>query len=166
MDHPAPPLAHACQHAPLRKGTTTGHARDGADAILFVLGTDCQWQALDYTELCAHSTAHDRFQEKVEAGVERFDELCGIDWKRRVMDGAMTKALVGGKNPGPIPLIMAGAASNTALTEGHGVPIGMAIEGAPRHDRKLVRATIQSIIVERPKPTEEHPQRMCLDKGL
>ena len=51
------------------------------------------------------------------------------------------------------------------LTEGHGVPIGTAIEGAQRHDMKLVRATIQSIIVERPKPTEEQPQGMCLDKG-
>jgi putative transposase len=30
---------------------------------------------------------------------------------------------------------------------------------------KLVRSTIQGIIVERPEPTEEHPQGMCLDKG-
>lgn len=51
------------------------------------------------------------------------------------------------------------------LTEGHGVPIGLAIEGANRHDMKLVRATIESIIVERPEPSEEHPQGMGLDKG-
>lgn len=51
------------------------------------------------------------------------------------------------------------------LTEGHGVPIGAVIEGAQRHDMKLVRSTIQSLVVERPKPTEEHPQGMCLDKG-
>ena len=30
---------------------------------------------------------------------------------------------------------------------------------------KLVRATIESIVVERPKPSEEQPQGMCLDKG-
>jgi putative transposase len=35
------------------------------------------------------------------------------------------------------------------LTEGHGVPIGVVIEGARRHDMKLVRSTIQSSIVER-----------------
>jgi transposase len=61
--------------------------RDCADAIFYVLRTGCQWQALDQTELCSHSTAHDRFQEWVEAGVflklwqagvEQFDELCGI----------------------------------------------------------------------------------------
>src|SRR5438445_10784648 len=43
--------------------------RDCADAIFYVLRTGCQWQALDQTELCAHSTAHDRFQEWVHAGV-------------------------------------------------------------------------------------------------
>lgn len=45
------------------------------------------------------------------------------------------------------------------------MPLGVAIEGAQRHDVKMVRSTIQSIIVERPEPTEEHPQGMCLDKG-
>src|SRR5437879_359840 len=72
--------------------------RDCADAIFFVLRTGCQWQALDQTELCAHSTAHDRFQEWVEAGVflklwlagvAQFDERAGIDWKWLSMDGAM-----------------------------------------------------------------------------
>jgi transposase len=30
---------------------------------------------------------------------------------------------------------------------------------------KLVRQTIESIVVERPQPTAEAPQGMCLDKG-
>lgn len=51
------------------------------------------------------------------------------------------------------------------MTEGQGVPIGLAIEGANRHDMKLVRETIESMVVERPEPTEEQPQGMCLDKG-
>lgn len=67
-----------------------------ADAIFYVLRTGCQWQALDQTELCAHSTAHARFQEWVkaevflklwQAGVEQFDELSGIDWDWLSMDG-------------------------------------------------------------------------------
>lgn len=82
--------------------------RHCADAIFYVLRTGCQWEALNETELCAKSTAHDRFQEWVvggvflrfwQAGVERFDELQGIDWAWLSMDGAMTKApLGGGKN--------------------------------------------------------------------
>jgi transposase len=51
------------------------------------------------------------------------------------------------------------------LTEGHGVPIGLAIEGAHRHDMKLVRETIESMVVDRPEPAAEQPQGMCLDKG-
>jgi len=51
------------------------------------------------------------------------------------------------------------------LTEGHGVPIGLAVAGANRHDMKLVRATIDSLVVERPAPTDEQPQGLCLDKG-
>lgn len=41
----------------------------------------------------------------------------------------------------------------------------MAVEGANRHDMKLVRATLESIVVQRPEPTAEQPQGMCLDKG-
>ena len=45
------------------------------------------------------------------------------------------------------------------------MPIGLAIDGANRHDRKLVRATRASIVVARPAPSAERPQGMCLDKG-
>ena len=80
-----------------------------ADAIFYVLRTGCQWEALTHTDLCAKSTAHDRFQEWVEAGVfeklwyagvEQFDELQGIDWNWLSMDGAMTKAPLGGEKDG------------------------------------------------------------------
>ena len=80
--------------------------RECADAIFYVLRTGCQWEALNQTELCAKSTAHDRFQEWVasgvflrlwQVGVERFDELQRIDWAWLSMDGAMTKAPLGGE---------------------------------------------------------------------
>ena len=51
------------------------------------------------------------------------------------------------------------------LTEANGVPIGLAIDGANRHDSKMVEATIESIPVERPEPTEQEPQGMPLDKA-
>jgi putative transposase len=81
-----------------------------ADAIFYVLRTGCQWGALDATDLCRRSTAHDRFQEweaagvflKLwKAGVEKFDELQGIDWGWLSMDGAMTKAPFGGEKNRP-----------------------------------------------------------------
>jgi len=146
-----------------------------SDAIFYVLRTGCQWQALDQTELCAHATAHDRFQEWVQAGVflklwqaglEQFDDLCGIDWDWLSMDGAMTKAPLGGEKTGPNPTDRGkSGVKRSVLTEGHGVPIGVAVYGANRHDMKLGGPTIESILVERPEPSEAQPQGMCLDKG-
>ena len=82
------------------------------EAILFVLRTGCQWKALDATRFCPGSTAHDRFQEWVQAGVflnlweaglMAYDELKGIDWSWLSMDGCMTKAPLGGKKDGQKP---------------------------------------------------------------
>lgn len=75
------------------------------DAIFFVARTGCQWKALSATGICPSSTAHDRFQEWVAAGVflelwraglAEYDELKGINWAWLSMDGAMTKAPLGG----------------------------------------------------------------------
>jgi len=51
------------------------------------------------------------------------------------------------------------------LTDGQGVPIGLAVDGANRNDFKMTRETIESIAAERPDPTPEAPQGLCLDKG-
>jgi putative transposase len=51
------------------------------------------------------------------------------------------------------------------LTDGGGVPVGLAVEGANRHDFKMARATSESIPVERPEPTADKPQGRCLDTG-
>jgi len=146
-----------------------------ADAIFYVLRTGCQWEALTQTDLCAKSTAHDRFQEWVEAdvflklwfaGVEQFEELQGIDWNWLSMDGAMTKAPLGGEMTGRNPTDRGkSGVKRSLLTDGHGIPLGLAIDGANRHDMKLVRVTIESLVAVRPEPTEEAPQGMCLDKG-
>ncbi len=43
--------------------------------------------------------------------------------------------------------------------------MGLAVDGANRHDMRLVRVTVDSLPVSRPAPSPEHPQRLCLDKG-
>jgi putative transposase len=43
--------------------------------------------------------------------------------------------------------------------------LGVAIDGANRHDCKLLAHTIEAIVVERPDVSEEEPQELCLDKG-
>lgn len=45
------------------------------------------------------------------------------------------------------------------------MPIGLDHDGANRNDHKLLRGTLDSIPIERPKPTPERPQGICLDKA-
>jgi transposase len=51
------------------------------------------------------------------------------------------------------------------LTDGRGVPLGLAVDGAKRNDVKLTRETIASSAVARPDTTPDAPQGRCLDKG-
>ncbi len=51
------------------------------------------------------------------------------------------------------------------ITEAGGGPLGIVVAGANRNDHQLLEATIEPIVVERPEPTAEHPQGLCLDKG-
>ena len=86
--------------------------RTCANGIFYVLRTGGQWKALDATGICSGSTAHLRFQEWVAAGVflelwrvglERYDELKGLDWSWLSLDGAMTKSPLGGGKNRPQP---------------------------------------------------------------
>lgn len=86
--------------------------RQVMDAILLVLRTGMQWNALDVTGVCNSSTAHRRFQEWEQAGVFHeiwrqglldYDEQIGIDWSWLAADGAMSKAPLGGAKTGPNP---------------------------------------------------------------
>lgn len=49
--------------------------------------------------------------------------------------------------------------------EESGGPLSVIVAGANRHDTKLLEATLDAIVVQRPAPTEERPQHLCLDKG-
>jgi len=53
----------------------------------------------------------------------------------------------------------------SVLVDGDGGPLGAVIDGANVPDCKLLQATIEAIVAERPKPTKAQPQHLCLDKG-
>jgi putative transposase len=86
--------------------------RNAMNAILFVLRTGCQWNALGATGICSSSSAYRRFREWAEAGVFLgiwrqglldYDALKGIEWEWLALDGAMGKAPLGGELTGPNP---------------------------------------------------------------
>jgi len=51
------------------------------------------------------------------------------------------------------------------LTDGTGIPLALVIEGANRHDMKLLYATVDGLVIARPEPTQSQPQHLCLDAG-
>lgn len=92
-----------------RGGRPRVERRRVLDGILYVLRTGCQWNAVP-REFGASSTLHDYFQEWTEKGVFfrlwkealwEYDALEGIDWGWQSLDGAMTKAPLGGEKNRP-----------------------------------------------------------------
>jgi hypothetical protein len=53
----------------------------------------------------------------------------------------------------------------SVMVEAAGIPIGVATDGANRNGCKLTEPTILSIAIQRPQPTAEQPQGVCLDKA-
>jgi putative transposase len=99
--------------------------RHAMTAMVYVLRTGCQWKALPRS-LGAASTVHDRFQEWREARVfERLwqegllldDELKGREWEWQAMDGARTKAPLGGEKGGQAPHRSRQAGDQTERTD-------------------------------------------------
>jgi transposase len=86
--------------------------RDAMNAILLVLRTGMQWNALNATGICSSSSAHRRFQEWTRAGVFGefwrrgllvYEELHGVEWEWLCCDGLMGKAPLDGEETGPNP---------------------------------------------------------------
>ena len=169
------PLLPARKPHPLGGHRPRGDDRKAMDAIFFVLRTGCQWNALHATGICSSSSAHRRCQAWMEAdvfvalweqGLVAYDALQGIAWAWLAMDGAMTKAPLGGKKVGKHPTDRGKSGTKRRLlTDGRGVPIGLAVDGANRHDGKMTRETIAQIAGERPAPSPDTPQGLCLEKG-
>jgi putative transposase len=71
-----------------------------------------------------------------------------------------------GKKSGPNPTDRAKqGVKRSLLTEADGVPVGVAVDSANRNDFKMMKETLESIPVKRPKSTRKKPQGLCLDKG-
>jgi transposase len=108
--------------------------RAAMGAILLVLRTGMQWNALDSTGICSGSAAYGRFRAWVEAGVFAIcwrlglledGELECIDWDWRAFGSAMTKAPSGGKKIGRNPTGRGQAGvKRSLLTEAGGINTG------------------------------------------
>ena len=51
------------------------------------------------------------------------------------------------------------------MTDGNGGPLGALVVAANVNDDKLLKQTLEAMVVERPCPTKKKPQHLCLDKA-
>lgn len=149
--------------------------RSCADSIFSVLRTGSHWKGLAQTERCAPSTAHDRFQEWMRAGVflklwqagpEQFDELEGIDWSWYAKKRARTKLPWGGRNTSKSPTSRGKRRGKRRQhSSGHEIPIALAAEEAKRHGIKRVQPPPDAIVIELASPirAEQQPR---MSQGL
>jgi len=52
------------------------------------------------------------------------------------------------------------------VVDGAGGPLGVVTAAANVVEQKLLEATIEAIVVDRPEPTAEEPQHLCLDAAF
>ena len=51
------------------------------------------------------------------------------------------------------------------MTRGAGGPLYVVTAGANVVEQELPEATINAMVIDRPEPTANEPQHLCLDKG-
>lgn len=143
-------------------------------AIYYVLRTGIQWKALPGC-LGSSSTAHRYFQKWTRAGVFHSlwklgllqAQLCeALDFSFMSIDGAMTKAPLGGGSTGPNPTDRGKEGTKRhLLTDANGLPIGLTVTGANVHDIKQVEAVLASMPFLPPDFEADEPHGFCADKG-
>jgi len=158
---------------PKATGRSRIDQRRALDGIIYTGRTGCQWDKLP-EQFGDDSSVHRTLQRWVERGVflrvmaaviEHCADLGGVDWQWQSADGAMGKARLGGDLVGPNPTDRAkNGTKRSVIVEADGGPLGCVVAGANVHDTKLLRETIEAIVVERPDP-DEFEQHLCLDKG-
>jgi len=159
---------------PKPTGRKREHPRALLNGIIYRFRSGCQWNHLPQ-EFGDDATIHRTFQRWVKLQLfellwiwlaEECDELALVDWEWQAADGWLGKARSGGDEIGPNPSDRAkNGTKKSLLTDAQGGPLSIVIAPANLNDHLLLEATIESIVLERPKPSAAAPQNLCLDKG-
>ena len=90
---------------------------------------------------------------------------------RRRLGMALGRRLAGqgafwGDSVGPNPTDRGkNGVKRSLIVDEQGGPLGVVVAGANVHDCKLLKQTIEAVVVERPKSESSSKQRLCLDRG-
>lgn len=114
-------------------GSYTKHADDRVSATTLRARRD-EWIAADV------------FFAVEQLVLENFDQVIGLDLTHLSIDGCCVKAPTGGDNTGPNPTDRGKSGQKrSVLTDGNGLPLGVILAGANRHDSPLLRPTLECL---------------------
>lgn len=121
--------------------------------ILQRLVTGCSWDVAARLCSAGETTLRTRrtewlqagvFEELVTAALDEYDNEIGLEFDDVALDGSSQKAPFGGEGTGRNPTDRGKQGWKWSIaTDVNGIPIGWAIEGANRHDSKLLVPTLQ-----------------------
>lgn len=125
--------------------------------LLIRLVTGSSW--VDIEAILDHqvsdTTLRARRNEWIDAGVfellkvealSAFDRIIGLDLEEVALDGSLHKAPYGGEGTGPNPTDRGKSGWKWSVAcERHGIPVGWTIDGANRHDVRLLEPTLDDI---------------------
>lgn len=161
------------RYPPAATGRPRADLRRVLDGVIYRMRSGVQWNQLP-RQFGADSTVHGWFQRFVADGVLRdiwaelvraCEELGAVAWAWQAADGVMGKSRFTGDARGPNPTDRAKAGTKKhVIVEQHGGPLGVVIAAANVNDHKLLEATIDAIVIERPDP-KILVQHLCLDKA-
>jgi transposase len=124
------------------------------DGIVIRLATGCSWEDAERLNgnVVSDTTMRERRDEWIAAGVfealeeealRAYDKIVGLDLTEVAVDGSLHKSPCGGEGTGKNPTDRGKLGWKwSILTDKNGIPIGVAIDGANRHDSILLAPTL------------------------
>ena len=116
------------------------------DKLVQVLVLGCAYVKIADSS-CSATTLRHRRDEWIEAGIfARLEQICldsynrmvGLDLQNVAVDGCIVKAPCGGEAAGRSPVDRGKQGSKRSLlVDGRGIPLGVVVAGANRHDSPL-----------------------------
>lgn len=129
--------------------------RDCFIGVLWRLVTGCSWDVAGRMCGVSETTLRRRRTEWVDAGafaalvdeaIAAYDRIIGLRLEHVAIDTASNKAPAGGEATGPSYIDRRKLGWKWSIATGmDGIPIGWVIDGAHRHDSKLVEPTLDAI---------------------
>ena len=155
---------------PAKTGRHRIAARPALDGVIYHLRTGCQWNVLP-KEFGDDSSVHRTYQRwlrqrRLRSGLGHADGRMRGTGRRRL--AVASRRWGHGQGPfcggeiGPNPTDRGKKGTKRSVfVEADGGPLAVVVAGANVHDSKLLDATLEAIVVERPEPTPKNP-RTCV----